>query len=72
MPALDPTMPVPLPLPDDWAKNYRSATEQMSCSDVTASNLIVYPTATTRTAAASSSTSTAPRRTTIEMWVTAP
>jgi hypothetical protein len=46
MPALDPTMPAPIPLPEDWANNYRSTTEQMSCSDVSASNLIIYPTAT--------------------------
>jgi hypothetical protein len=72
MPMLDPTMPAPLPLPDDWAKNYRATTEQMSCSDVTASNLIVYPTATHAHGGGKLFDSNSAEAQTIEMWVTAP
>jgi hypothetical protein len=42
---VDPMDPMPsLPLPMDWANNYRSTTEQMNCSNVAASQLILFPT----------------------------
>ena len=44
MPKLAPGDPIPDPVPDDWAKNYRSTTEQMNCANVTASDLILLPT----------------------------
>lgn len=44
-PAIDPAA-IPTPLPEDWAKNYRSASEQMNCSNVSASALIELPTNT--------------------------
>jgi hypothetical protein len=72
MPALDPTMPAPQPLPDDWAANYRSTTEQMSCSDVTASSLIIYPTATRPHGGGKLFDITSPESLKIQMWVTAP
>ncbi|HTA19037.1 MAG TPA: hypothetical protein VK989_07075 [Polyangia bacterium] len=72
MPALDPTQPAPMPLPDDWANNYRSTTEQMSCGDVEASNLIEYPTATKAHGGGQLFGPASPEVTTIMMWVTAP
>ena len=39
-----PVLPSALPLPMDWANNYRSTTEQMNCSNVGASALIMFPT----------------------------
>ena len=40
----DPMMPnPPIPLTDVWATNYMSATEEMSCSNVSASKLLEYP-----------------------------
>jgi hypothetical protein len=71
-PMLDPTVPPPQPLPDDWQKNYRSATEVMNCSDVTASKLILYPTAQTSHGGGKLFDPSSPEATTIEMWVTAP
>ena len=72
MPAIDPTMPIPLPLPGDWARNYVSASEQMSCSNVTASDLIVFPTATRAHGGNKLFDPGSPEATTLEAWVTAP
>jgi hypothetical protein len=41
---VDPVNPGALPLPMDWAGNYMSTTEQMNCSNVGASRLILFPT----------------------------
>jgi hypothetical protein len=41
---VDPLVPAALPLPMDWANNYRSTTEQMNCANVAASSLILFPT----------------------------
>jgi hypothetical protein len=71
-PALDPAMPAPQPLPDDWAKNYRSATEVMNCSDVMASKLILYPTATTPHGGGKLFDVNSPEALKIETWVMAP
>jgi hypothetical protein len=71
-PVLDPTMPPPQPLPDDWQKNYRSATEVMNCSDVQASKLILYPTAQTSHGGGKLFDPAGPEALLIEMWVTAP
>lgn len=35
--------PVPIPLPADWAANYRSASEHMNCANVKASDLLTLP-----------------------------
>ena len=71
-PALDPTMPIPMPLPADWARNYVSATEQMSCTNVTSSDLIVFPTATRSHGGNKLFDVNSPETMTLEMWVTAP
>ncbi len=39
----DPTSAPMLPLPVDWAAVYKAATEQMSCTNVSSSNLITRP-----------------------------
>jgi len=44
IPAIDCAGALPNPLPEDWAKNYRSAAEQMNCANVAASELILLPT----------------------------
>jgi hypothetical protein len=45
MPMPDPI--VTLPLPDDWSKNYRAASQEMNCDDPTASQLVTTPTSPT-------------------------
>jgi hypothetical protein len=71
-PMLDPTMAPPLPLPDAWAQNYTSTAFQMSCTDVMASRLIVFPTGTTMHGGGALFSTTSPEVTTIKTWVTAP
>ena len=39
-----PTAAATIPLTGDWANNYRTATEQMNCSNVGASKLLTVPT----------------------------
>jgi hypothetical protein len=69
MPVLDPTQPIPVPLPSDWALNYRSVTEQMSCTNVTASKLFVYPTAMATHGGGKLFDATSPEALIIEAWV---
>jgi hypothetical protein len=71
-PAMAPTTMPALPLPDQWAKNYRSAAEQMSCANVGASNLIIYPTATRPHGGGQLFASGSPEELEIRAWVTAP
>lgn len=71
LPAIDHAMP-PVPLPGDWAANYLSASEQMSCSDVEASDLVIYPTATRPHGGGALFGLTSPEAQEIELWVTAP
>jgi len=40
---MDPMTAGTIPLTDVWAANYMSATEEMSCSNVSASKLLEYP-----------------------------
>jgi hypothetical protein len=65
-------MPPTIPLTQDWAMNYRSATEVMSCSDVTAGNLILYPTGMASHGGGTFFDIKSPEATLIEMWVTDP
>ena len=71
-PAIDATMPIPLPLPGDWAKNYISASEQMSCSNFAASSLLLFPTATRAHGGGKLFDVGSPEALTLKMWVTAP
>jgi hypothetical protein len=71
-PPLDPTMAPPMPLPDDWAKNYRATAEQMSCADALSSKLVIYPTATAMHGGGKLFDINSPQVTDIKMWVTAP
>jgi hypothetical protein len=41
---VDPSTAGSIPLPTDWANNYRSTTEQMNCANVASSSLILFPT----------------------------
>jgi hypothetical protein len=61
--------PLPNPLPEDWAKNYRSAAEQMNCSNVGASFLILQPTSATH-GGGQLFKPTSPEVTSLTMWVT--
>jgi hypothetical protein len=70
-PVMDPMMPM-IPLTGDWAMNYRSATEQMSCSDASASSLVIYPTATRPHGGNKLFDINSAEAQKIEMWVTAP
>jgi hypothetical protein len=40
---MDPACPVPIPLTGEWADNYKSAAEEMNCSNVAASKLLEFP-----------------------------
>jgi hypothetical protein len=64
--------PIPNPLPADWAANYRSASEQMNCSNPSASDLVARPTAQRTHGAPKLFGATDPPATTIEMWVSGP
>jgi len=71
-PMLDPMVPPPIPLPDDWAKNHKSASIVMNCSDVRASKLILFPTAMTSHGGGKFFDINSMEAMLIEMWVTAP
>lgn len=72
LPAIDPAVAIPNPLPDDWAKNYRSAAEQMNCSNVGASDMILLPTNTRTHGGGQLFAPTSPEVTSLTMWVTQP
>jgi hypothetical protein len=63
-----PTSP-PVPLVDDWGKNYRSATEQMNCSNVSSSALIIYPANLTLHGGGMLFSATGPEALKIQTWV---
>jgi hypothetical protein len=69
MPAINPGDALPDPLPDDWAKNYRSTTNQMNCANVTASDLILLPTNQRTHGGGQLFAPTAPEVTLITNWV---
>jgi hypothetical protein len=71
-PALDPNQPIPNPLPDDWTKNYRSASEQMNCANVAASALILLPTNTQTHGGGQLFKPTSMEVTSLTMWVNQP
>lgn len=71
-PALDVTQPIPNPLPEDWAKNYRSSAEQMNCANVGASALIELPTNTRVHGGGQLFSPSSMEATTLNMWVAQP
>jgi hypothetical protein len=64
--------PVPMPLPANWMANYISATEQMQCSNVTSSPLLVNPSGIVTHGGGKLIDPKGPEATLILMWVTAP
>jgi hypothetical protein len=71
-PALTPGVALTGPLPDDWAQNYRQAADEMSCSTVSASNLILYGEGQKGHPGGMLFTSTDPEDGKLRMWVAAP
>ncbi|MDB4981512.1 MAG: hypothetical protein JWM82_2264, partial [Myxococcales bacterium] len=67
-----PRDPGAIPLPPEWAANYRSASEQMNCSNVTSSELLVLPTGQRVHGGGTLFSLTDPEAGKIQMWVTAP
>jgi hypothetical protein len=68
-----PTDPMPsLPLPMDWANNYRSTTEQMNCSNVSASSLIQFPTGQRTHGGGTLFATDSNEVTLIKAWISAP
>jgi hypothetical protein len=65
-------MPAVIPLTMDWAANYRSATENMNCSNVEASDLIALPANLRTHGGGMLFSATGPEALKIQMWVTAP
>jgi hypothetical protein len=66
------TEPAAIPLPPTWAANYLSATEQMNCADVSASNLILLPENLTPHGGGQLFKPASMQETLIRMWVSAP
>jgi hypothetical protein len=64
--------PAAIPLPPTWAKNYRSATEQMNCANPSSSDLILLPTNTRTHGGGQLFKTTDPEALSIQMWVTVP
>jgi hypothetical protein len=69
---LMPATPATLPLTLDWAANYRSVTENMQCSNVRSSALLVNPSGQVTHGGGKLIEPNGPEATLIEMWVTAP
>jgi hypothetical protein len=62
----------PVPLTGDWAANYLSATEQMSCTDVASSRLLTLPSGVVQHGGGMLFKPGGPEATDIQNWVTAP
>ena len=69
---MDPLCPVPIPLTGLWADNYRSAAEEMNCSNVAASKLLVYPTDIMDHGGGKIIEPDGPEATLIKMWISQP
>ena len=67
-----PTAAATIPLTGDWANNYRTATEQMNCSNVAASKLLVYPTDIMDHGGGKIIEPDGPEATLIKMWISQP
>jgi hypothetical protein len=60
-----------LPFPTDWESNYRATSQQMNCSNVAASKLLMIPTSANH-GGGMLFTPTGPEAMLIQMWVTQP
>jgi hypothetical protein len=69
-PPLPPGQPA-LPLPDDWAMNYKKAADEMNCSSVGNSALIEYGEGGMGHPGGALFKNTDPEETKLRMWVTA-
>ena len=69
---LSPPMNPPIPLTGDWATNYMSATEEMSCSNVAASKLLEYPAGIRNHGGGKLMEPDGPEATLIKMWISQP
>jgi hypothetical protein len=63
------TADVPIPLPPDWQADYRSVTENLQCTDVGSSPLLLMPTGAQVHGPGKLIEPTGPEVTLIEMWV---
>jgi hypothetical protein len=61
-----------LPLPADWAAVYRSATEQMRCTNVASSPLLTHPDGRSPHGGMQLIEPEGPEEMLVKMWVTAP
>jgi hypothetical protein len=68
----DPNMLPPLPLTGDWANNYMTVTEEMSCSNVAASKLLEYPAGIRNHGGGKLIEPDGPEATLIKMWISQP
>jgi hypothetical protein len=72
-PSTDPLNPVaPIPFPPDWAANYKSATENMQCTNVAASALLVNPAGLVTHGGGKLIDPNGPEATLLVEWVSAP
>jgi hypothetical protein len=62
----------PLPLTGDWANNYMTVTEEMSCSNVAASKLLEYPSGIRNHGGGKLIEPDGPEATLIKMWISQP
>jgi hypothetical protein len=69
---ITPTSAATIPLPMDWFDNYKSTTEQMNCSNVSASPLILFPTNQMHHGGGALFAPDSEEVTTIKAWISAP
>jgi hypothetical protein len=67
-----PTNPPAIPFPPDWAANYKSASENMQCSNVRSSPLLTNPSGVVPHGGGKLIDPNGPEATLIQMWVTQP
>lgn len=68
----DPNNPPPIPLTGDWAANYTTTTEEMSCSNVASSKLIELPAGLKVHGGGKLIEPDGPEATLIKAWISAP
>jgi hypothetical protein len=68
----DPNNPPPIPLTGDWANNYMTVTEEMSCSNVASSKLLELPAGLKVHGGGKLIEPDGPEATLIKMWISQP